>query len=1238
MRAQSETIKPSTPLRRIPKNRGTVVRNATELNPLSEQELKNVIHVYSEANKTYYQNCAKNERNPKKKKKKATPKKIESEEFDMNSLNPLKYRNEKYEENGTLLHLPGTSITPKYMNQNPNADYGVSSLSYGTLHKSNPLSWGCEYKKHYELPTICSIVKSKHPIYSKPQNAEIEREHSNIYHKMKSKKKNNNVFRTSSKNDNKLKDKRVPTFGNYQEDEITSIQHSKHITNEHRYENNDIVDTTIKDSSHSDKSKDISDNTFNYDDFYNDSENSSINNSKSEGLKNVLQEDKHKANLNSKRYGNNIEEKKNLSNIHCNNENKNLNKELKLVNPKRENDIVNMQDNNSLDIILSNVTLMELKNSDTESECLYSSSVYFNGDTSDCMNNSQICGKNEEKHVKSDCNNSHDYSTPQMALVQDSRNKGMKKQKNRLPTNKTTKAYKSFGKQTIVKGSLENKESYYDSFGKVSDKNTKGRKVLIKCRMQPIEEHNPMYYAYEINTNKNNKKSKQKRQFKKKNSLKCDQDYEQNLLNENSFNKSKKKGHTKGLRYDKISKKNNLESNSIKNNKSLNMRTINTLGSQNGTFIGNNNFVVPESNNQQSSKIEQVNFHNMKNIPNEQSYAKNEIIDIMNQNTPKGGWKINLGKEAYTDGIPSYAYAVHADAIPRVLPVTYSMYENVPYRDMKNQAPNVLSEVLPDLAVVNLCKPECNTKRYHSTSVLPKIQPHLAQDSNTSSMQNHIDRAQTQMFHVPINMSQGKMQTQVSTVQRKMPNMKMQVSNTQMQIPNTQMQIPNTQMQIPNTQMQIPNTQMQIPNTQMQIPNTQMQVPNTQMQVPITPMQIPITPIQWPITQMQMPIAPIQMPITPMQMSIAHIGAPYGKAGFTLKQDSLPQTYMPHGLEQNHIVQKLQAPVMENPTVLEQIQPTNTVSNRELRIDDKDCNLVELSNQLVQFKGHNNVEYNNDAAFSRSIDHNYNTSYNITECNSGDLNKKEYVENIFTNPLIKGGVNIGGMYANNINPNKCIDQYKSVDDKVIFSKMENAVPSWVKTYTDMQTPVIKSEASNVSCLNINTNTKDDNANSNVNSSMKNFSCLSNVESCNNNVYHQINNPQLVGNTKRINPIDISNLIKTSNENLINLQNKQLLDILHEKGKCKPSISINNIDNNHPLYDELNIHTQNNVSEQKCQNFIDNTIKYFSCAYPTDVSKKWVGETESIIFSTTPEEIINKNQLIQNNSQLTSHLN
>lgn len=284
-RSQSERHKILTPFGRTPQNRGTVVRRASETNPMTEKEIKNVIEVYTEANKAYYEHQMKKKKVEKKKKKKnpfknisknstkivtstsslntsptvtntvtnnftnciaqkssmkssknstkggkkkkakneaqqatkdAMLRKQEAMKFDPYSLDPLKYRNEIFEENGRLLHLPGFDIDPSYIPAHPQTPYGVSSLSYKTLHTSNPAAWGNAYTNHYELPTICSIVKSKHPIYAKSNNS---KQNKGVLKKKQNKSKTNAA---TQRNMNNLTVKKIPTFGIEQDNDFAN--------------------------------------------------------------------------------------------------------------------------------------------------------------------------------------------------------------------------------------------------------------------------------------------------------------------------------------------------------------------------------------------------------------------------------------------------------------------------------------------------------------------------------------------------------------------------------------------------------------------------------------------------------------------------------------------------------------------------------------------------------------------------------------------------------------------------------------------------------------------------------------------------------------------------------------------------------------------------------------------------------------------------------------------------------
>ncbi|KJP89976.1 hypothetical protein AK88_00432 [Plasmodium fragile] len=1114
MRAQSETIKSSTPLRRIPKNRGTVVRNVSEINPLSEQELKNVIHVYAEANKAYYLNCAKNERNSKKKKKKNNvSKKTESEEFDTHTLNPLNYRNEKFEENGALLHLPGSNVTPNYMSQNPSADYGVSSLAYGTLHKSNPLSWGCDYKKHYELPTICSIVKSKHPIYSRPQNANNGRKNSNISLQNKSKKKSGiKLLAESCQNDKSFTVKKVPTFGNGKEDEIEKLHQDNHKSSAHAFEKNTVVDTTMKDSSYSDKSKDISDGTFNYHGFSDDSEGSSVNNSNIGGLKKVLEACEHNCNFTLKRQDYNEERRNGEHIIQHKKRSKSQHNELNFVNPRKTNGMLNIPSNNSVDIILSNSTIMEMRTSDTESKGAYCSSEKHSGDSSDCLNDS------------------HDYSTPHMGMRRAHNYKDREKRKHKLAAHSSTKGLKTNGKPTKPSALSECKESYYEPYSNVTERSTKKGKVLIRCKVpKPGEKHNPNGCAHVMCENKNNQKLKQSGKYRNNDSSKNGLDQEHNLLDENCCSRGKKKGKTRGLRHGKRVSKYNLQSSShVKNKKPLNMRAIQPLGCQNGASVGTHNIVASKPTIRETSNVEGCSYVNVKNTPNEKFYARKEIDNLVSGSIPKGLTLTNREKEAHPEGGPVYAYALGADTMPRTPLVTYNMCENVPQAGMKNLSQNVFAEVRPELANVNLCVPEYTARRYPSASLLPNFAAHSVPEGNTPMPKSHLPRAHAQVIHVPLDLSQGRLH-----LQRAAP--------------------------------------------QMQRVAAEVHGSGVQTQVPILQTHVPITAAL----------------------------APYGQADFALKSDSLPQANTP----QNQAKMQ-QMPFIEKPIVLEQIPLANVISSGNIRAADKICSLTELTNQLVSVKGENRGEYTTANALSKPFDRSCNRSHTIVGKNSGDLSKKGCAEeDVFTNSLIKGNGNIDATYTINTSSNKCKDQFKGSDAKVTFSKRDSGMPSWVKACIDTQNTSLKGEDANVGYLNVYTNKINEKTNTNVNSSVGILQCLSNIQSPTNDVYQQPHTAQHVAHKKSVNPEDMSELIKTSNEKFISMQKKQLLDILQEKGDDGLRKTIHTVDSSHHTNGDLNVQSINQVGGEKYQNMLGSTVQYFSYANAVETPKNSAGEME-----------------------------
>ncbi|CAA9989420.1 conserved Plasmodium protein, unknown function [Plasmodium knowlesi strain H] len=1148
MRAQSHTIKSSTPLRRIPKNRGTVVRNVSEINPMSQQELKNVIHVYSEANRAYYLNRVKNEGNPKKKKKKNVSKKTESEEFDTHNLNPLNYRNEKFEENGALLHLPGCNVTPNYMSQNPSADYGVSSLAYGTLHKSNPLSWGCDYQKHYELPTICSIVKSKHPIYLRPQNAKTGRKNSNISLKNKSKKKNGiKKFGEGCQYDTSFTVKKVPTFGNSKEDEIGNILHDKHKSSAHGLAKDIVVDTTMKDSSCSDKLKDISDGTCNYHCSSNESEGSSVKNSNLGGLKNVLEAREHNPNFTLKREDYNEEKKNGESIIQHKERNKNKHNGLNFINPRRINEMVNMESSNSVDIILSNSTILEVRTSDTESKGTYCSSEKRSKGYSDSLNDSHIF---TDKNVKSDYNDSHDYSTPHMGIRRADNYKDREKGKHKMTGHSMTKGLKRNGKLNKASELSPCKESNYDLYSKVAERNKKQGKVLTKCKVPNRgEKHNKNGCADVMWENKNNKKSKQSRKHRNNDSSKNGLDQETNLLDENCSSRGKKKGMTRGLKHGKHMRKNSRQSSSrVKNKKSLSMRMIQALGCQTGDSAGIHNMVASKPTIKETSSVERYDCVDMKNTPNENFGARKETVNLLSRSIPQGGNLTNVEKEAYAKGGPVYEYAVRADTMPRTPLVTYNMHENVPRGGMKNLPQNVFAEVRPEMCNFNLSVPEYTTRRYQSASVLPKFSAPSGPEGNTSMVHSHFPRANPQVIHVPLNLSQGRLHVQGVAAQT---------------------------------------------------------------EIPILQAHVPLT---------------------------ATV-APYGQAEFALKHDSLPQAHPLQSQPQGKVAQMQQLPFIEKPIVLEQIPQTSVVSSGGLTTADKFCNLTELTNQLISHKGENSGVYPTANSFSKLFNQNCNRSHSIIENISDDLSMKRSADGIFTNTLIKGSGNMDGRYTINSSSNKHIDQLKGPDANVTFSKGESGIPSWVKAYVDTQTTSLKGEEENLNYLNVYTNKMNEKTNTNVNSSSIGIlQCLSNIESSSKDMYHQPHTSEHVAYKKSANLQDMSHLIKNSNEKLINLQKKQLLDILQEKEDDVLRKTMHTVDSSHNTNGDLNVQSINQVSGKKYQNLLGSTVQYFSYANPAGATENSAGEKEGVIFSAMPQEIRSNNNPTQNPSQLPGHLN
>lgn len=275
-----------------------------------------------------------------------------------------------------------------------------------------------------------------------------------------------------------------------------------------------------------------------------------------------------------------------------------------------------------------------MRNSDTESERSYCSSGERSGDSSDYSNDSPIC---TNKNVKSDYNNSNDYSTPYMGMRRADNYKDRGKRKQKLAGHSSTKGLKHSGKSTKANKLSACKESYYDSYSKVAERNTKQGKVLIKCKVpHPGEKHNPNGSTDVMWGNRNNKKSKQSGKHKNNDSSKNGVDEEPILFDENCCSRGKKKGKTRGLRHGKHVRKYNLQSSShVRNKKSPNMKTIHPLECQNGACAGIHNIVSSKPDIKQSSNVERCSCVHVKNTPDEKFCARNETANVMSRSTPK---------------------------------------------------------------------------------------------------------------------------------------------------------------------------------------------------------------------------------------------------------------------------------------------------------------------------------------------------------------------------------------------------------------------------------------------------------------------------------------------------------------------------------------------------------------------------------------------------------------------------
>ncbi|CRH01207.1 conserved Plasmodium protein, unknown function [Plasmodium relictum] len=1180
MRTQSEIIKPLTPLRRIPKNRGTVVRNVSDVNPLSEKEIKNVIEVYSEANKAYYKNHIKNEKNKnknKKKKKKIISKKTKSEEFDSLCLNPLEYRNKKFEENGTLLHLPGSSVTPKYVSHNPNTEYGVSSLSYVTLHKSNPLSWGFDYKKHYELPTICSIVKSKHPIYSKPNDRKKKQKYPNLS-KSKTKKKKD---KTLEKNDENLIIKKVPTFGNYKEYEISDCSEGKNKSNEELNECIKNIENSIKGNDNLDTFNENLDISSHYPDSNEDSKNNLSNYKLVNGIK-IIENNNDNCITPLKKEYNKIESKnKNTDNDYKKESIMHKISELNLVHSKNENSL-NIYPTLSPDRILSNSTLMEFKFLNIGLNNSNNQHMNYNNCVLECSNDSRI-------NNKSSCNNLNDTPSHK-ENYQDANYWNGEKHKNDIPNYSTTEDFKSKPKVRINPKLSKQKESYYEYSEEESDKNSKKSSSIKHKKYSRTKEKNYKSSINGSNRNNNDKKNKKKAKiFEMNNSLNNNLNKETNSSNEIFRNQNKNKYSKKYSMHSNDSRKGQSVSNNKRNytshnninskynsQKNLSMNFSNTTHprskeSQCANIKTSNNIIANNPLIQKSLEIQQSQIYKTENLPNEQSYMQKEVTYV-HRNLPINQMKINSREEAHIPSIQVYTPLIQAN-MHEAQSITHNTQAQMLHEQQTHKLQNQLSPIQAELTHIQTHIPQCETKIYQPNSHLPHIQTNVAE-------QHIIPQVQLQIPHVKSQISQIQNQIlQIPTVISKMQSPMYQIQN-QIPINQTHTQIPPMQNPI-QLQTQVPQSQPQIPEVQTKFPQSQIPTPQIQTQN----LQI-----------------------------------------------------------QNHTSQlHTQVPLMQKSIISDQVQLSQVHTNEELKSPNKLCNLVELSKRCLDLKNYNNAyslcniqnqgEYNIENCFVKSFNPN-NTSYNRVISNVNNLENNLYMQNNSVNSLSECNKNTDSTKMNNIK-GKCIEQIKTLDSTINFVRSENEIP-WLKSYIDIQSPTIKNRISNMNYLSVDFNDGKQNVNCNTYNSDEILANHQNFQLFNNNTYKP-NNSQLELNKNGINQIDVSHIIKASNENLINLQNKQLLNILHEESNGKSNATKNIIYHGN---DNLNVQRQSNINENS-QNFLDNTNKHVSCMNyinVKDFSENFLNKTNNIIIPSIPNEIINKNQLVQNNIKKTDYLN
>ncbi|SCL97495.1 conserved Plasmodium protein, unknown function [Plasmodium berghei] len=1141
MRKKSEIPKLPTPLRRIPKNRGMVVRNTSEINPLSEKEIKNVIEVYSGANKAYYENYIKNE-TAKKKKKKKILKKVKSQ----------------------------------------TVQYAVSSMPYETLHKSNPVSWGCNYTNHYELPTICSIVKSKHPIYSQANNGKTQRNVSKNNNKKKGEKKKKNIdlFEKAEVHVNNAQIKEAPTFGNYI-DEFSDFINDKNQTNDFSDENCSDIDAFIKNSKDSDRSKSIVDKTYIYSDFYHDLKNSHLKNSIN--------------NYNFTLKGNDAitENKTDSSNITYKDQNDTLhsNKELNDGNFKNYTKLNNVSSDNLADNNLSNSTLPKLNNLCPYMENDNAENKYFNYTVSDCSNysNNKHNMGNYYNKIEDNVVNSHNIEKYDHHY-----------NCNEIQNKRSSKKIPTKGCESITK----NKK-----FNDIHVLKKKSKETVLSS----IPPHNEIKNERKsktnicgLNKNMDVKKKKQKNnKLKKNNSVNNNLDNDENISNECSYNKCKQNSKEKSSKPPQKNSKINKLQNDYTQNAILNNETSNSmLKSQ----VDNN------SNIHQSDACMDQNLESKKTIydlaknhqkylckidkfPNEHFPVNNKVDNFMHKSIPINGIEMINGNKINANGSPTCVYIVQEENHKPQFDI-HNMNNNIPTENENNPSYNNIDKLNPILDNSNLYNQEYSKRIYQTTPIPQNKQNYIIKDYNTPALTNSIPNKQPQTAQMPDELNRALPPIYIIPIQahalHKPPKITTETAHMSVAPINRSMSQTLTHIIPP-------------------------QIPVSQGLTHVTQSQIPLSQTLPPMTQTK--ISLIQA-----QASMASSSASNGNNNFRLIRDLSSQLYNKPA--------HLPAPFIEKPIIIDNTSLMCAYPNAEHLNIDKTSNLIDLSKRMPEFKNNNtenssyvfqnNAQYNVDNCFIKSITPNINASYNNKiENNIYDLKNIQYSDNVNTMLINNNNDIIDNQNINNNKNSIYIDRAKIDDMGMNFVKLDQVSSNRLNGYINEHNTSVKNENSNMRYINIYPHSENENVSCNIINPNDNLKFNLNRGLGTAGIF-QCNHSQQAINKNCANKLNLGEVIKNSNNNLLNLQNKELMNILNDNNNDK-SDNKNKLMRDNNRSNILNIQNENKINETNSQNILEGSRNSFSCM--------------NVNPSYTNNGIIrNTDQLIQNNSYASRHLN